>query len=45
MDAAGTEAMSLDSEGERLSNAHHGWEERDGASDVEVEHITLPPET
>ena len=24
--------------GERLSDAHHDWEERDGASDVGVEH-------
>ena len=30
--------MSIDSEGERLSDAHHDWEERDGASDVGVEH-------
>ena len=37
-DAAGTEATSLDSEGERLNNAHHDWEERDGASDIEAEH-------
>ena len=33
-----TEAMSIDSEGERLSDAHHDWEERDDASDVGVEH-------
>ena len=33
VNAAGTEAMSLDSKGERLSDAHHDWEERDGASD------------
>ena len=38
VNASGTEAMSIDSEGERLSDAHHDWEERDGASDVGVEH-------
>ena len=31
--------MSMDSEGKRLSDAHHDWEETDGASDVEVGHI------
>ena len=40
--------MSLDSEGERLSDAHHDCEERDGASEVIVERIEeempeLPP--
>ena len=29
----------MDSEGKRLSDAHHDWEERDGASDIEVGHI------
>ena len=48
VNAAGTEPMSLDSEGERLSDAHHDFEERDGASEVFVEHIEeeipeLPP--
>ena len=48
VNAEGTEAMSLDSKGERLSNAHHDCEERDGASEVFVERVEeeipeLPP--